>query len=83
MGCFAANMNKTFTTGLRSMENRPTALAGVEKRTIALRAMEMYPFYRLFFTELCGTLPSIHSPTAQRGGKGTRFVGEHSDLRIV
>ena len=31
-GC-AANMNKTFTTGLRPMENRPTALAGVEMRS--------------------------------------------------
>ena len=29
-GC-AANMNKTFTTGLRPMENRPTALAGEGK----------------------------------------------------
>ena len=26
-------MYKTFTTGLRPMENRPTALAGVEKRS--------------------------------------------------
>ena len=25
--------DKTFTTGLRPMENRPTALAGVEKRS--------------------------------------------------
>ena len=33
----AANMNKTFTTGLRPMGNRPTALAGVE----------MHPFCRL------------------------------------
>ena len=28
-----ASMYKTFTTGLRPMENRPTALAGVEKRS--------------------------------------------------
>ena len=31
-GC-AANMNKTFTTGLRPMENRPTALTGGEMRS--------------------------------------------------
>ena len=28
VGGFAASMNKTFTTGLRPMENRPTALMG-------------------------------------------------------
>ena len=31
MGGSAAGMNKTFTTGLRPMENRQTALAGVGK----------------------------------------------------
>ena len=30
VGGSAANMNKTFTTGLRPMGNSPTALAGVE-----------------------------------------------------
>jgi len=35
-GC-AANMNKTFKTGLRPLENKPTALT----------AMEMHPFCRL------------------------------------
>jgi len=29
VGGFAANINKTFTTGLRPVENRQTALAGV------------------------------------------------------
>ena len=32
VGACGASMNKTFTTGLRPMENRPTALTGVEKR---------------------------------------------------
>ena len=32
MGSFAANMNKTFTTGLSPGENRQAALMGEEKR---------------------------------------------------
>ena len=54
-GC-AANINKTFTTGLRPMKNRQTALTGEEK-----------PYNRTFGARKCTPIPACGG-TSPEGG---------------
>ena len=107
-----ASLYKTFTTGLRPMENRPTALRAWKcappcplrgtspkgKRVTGFSVAQGLPTNPVPLPprkrwqnkaprnnyRISGTKQSTGCcAPAQRGGKGTRFVGECSDLRIV
>ena len=84
-------MYKTFTTALWAKgkpynrpsgeEKRPPLVAGATTFPLQAGGDNKAPRINYFIS---GSKHSTgYSPTAQRGGKGTRFVGERSDLRIV
>ena len=82
MGGFAANMNKTFTTGLRPWENRQTALAGEKSAPLWWLCHHLPPAMRWDYgcSALCPMMPEVSIERfilpLHRGGKRTWFVGE-------